>query len=78
MRRSSNTSSMRPVVLRRRTTSRRGTSLVVTERDRLRNLSQEWRYADHVASSAAAVALINPLSDLDERETFSSTWATRR
>ena len=45
--------------------------VVVTERDRLRNLAKVWAYAGHVASSAATVALIVPVStDPDERETF--------
>lgn len=45
--------------------------VVVTERDRLRDLSKVWRYAEHVASSAATVALVAPASsDADERETF--------
>ena len=45
--------------------------VVVTERDRLRNLAKVWANAGHVASSAATVALIAPVStDPDERETF--------
>lgn len=45
--------------------------VVVTEQDRLRDLSKVWRYAEHVAGSAATVALVAPASsDPDERETF--------
>ncbi len=45
--------------------------VVVTERERLRDLSQVWRYAQHVAGSAATVALVAPASsDPEERETF--------
>jgi nitroreductase len=45
--------------------------VVVTDPDRLRDLAEVWRYAQHVATSAATVALIAPTSeDLDERETF--------
>ena len=45
--------------------------VAVTERDRLELLSQVWRYAGHVAGSAATVALLAPAStDRDERETF--------
>jgi nitroreductase len=45
--------------------------VVVTERERLRELSSIWRYAAHVATSAATVALIVPVSeDRDERDTF--------
>ena len=45
--------------------------VVVTDRDRLRELSKVWRYAEHVASSAATVALVAPASsDPDERETI--------
>ena len=45
--------------------------VVVTDRDRLRDLSKVWRYAEHVASSAATVALVAPASsDPDERETI--------
>ncbi len=45
--------------------------VVVTDRDRLRELSGVWRYAAHVAASAATIALVMPASDdRDERETF--------
>jgi nitroreductase len=45
--------------------------VVVTDRERLRELSSIWRYAAHVATSAATVALIVPASDdRDERDTF--------
>jgi nitroreductase len=45
--------------------------IVVTDRDRLRELSRSWRYAAHVADSAATIALVVPASeDRDERDTF--------
>lgn len=45
--------------------------VVVTDRDRLRELSKVWRYAEHVATSAATIALVAPASAAaDERETF--------
>ena len=45
--------------------------VVVTDRERLRELSSIWRYAAHVATSAATVALVAPVSeDRDERDTF--------
>ena len=45
--------------------------VVVTERDRLRELAKAWRYAAHVAVSAATIALVVPASeDGDERDTF--------
>ncbi len=45
--------------------------VVVTDRERLRDLSKVWRWARHVASSAATIALIMPASsNADERETF--------
>jgi nitroreductase len=45
--------------------------VVVTDRERLQDLSKVWRYAEHVATSAATVALVAPASaDPDERETF--------
>jgi nitroreductase len=45
--------------------------VVVTDRERLRELSSIWRYAAHVATSAATVALVTPVSeDRDERDTF--------
>jgi len=44
--------------------------VVVTEPDRLRDLAEVWRYAAHVATSAATIALVAPAStDPDERET---------
>lgn len=43
--------------------------VVVTDRERLRELSNIWRYAAHVATSAATV--VTPVSeDRDERDTF--------
>jgi nitroreductase len=45
--------------------------VVVTDRERLRELSSIWRYAAHVATSAGTVALVTPVSeDRDERDTF--------
>ena len=45
--------------------------VVVTERDRLRELAKAWRYAAHVAGSAATIVLVVPVSDdRDERDTF--------
>jgi len=45
--------------------------VAVTDRERLRELSSIWRYAAHVGTSAAAVALIVPVSDdRDERDTY--------
>lgn len=45
--------------------------VVVTDRERLRELSKVWRNAGHVAGSAATVALVAPTSsDPDERETY--------
>lgn len=45
--------------------------VVVTDRERLRELSSIWRYAAHVATSAATVALVIPVSEhRDERDTF--------
>jgi len=45
--------------------------VAVTERERLRELAGVWRYAAHVATSAATIALVMPASDdRDERETF--------
>jgi nitroreductase len=45
--------------------------VVVTERERLRDLARTWRYAAHVGTSAATIALCMPTSgDRDERETF--------
>jgi len=45
--------------------------VLVTDRDRLRKLSSIWRYAAHVATSAATIALVTPVSDdRDERDTF--------
>lgn len=43
--------------------------ILVTERERLRELSRVWRYAEHVASSAATIALVLPTTaDRDERD----------
>lgn len=45
--------------------------VVVTERERLRELAQVWRWATHVATSAATIALVMPSSEnRDQRETF--------
>jgi nitroreductase len=45
--------------------------VVVTQRPALESLSHVWRYASHVASSAATIALVMPASaDADERETY--------
>ncbi len=45
--------------------------VVVTDRERLRELSKVWIYAEHVASSAATIALVAPLTDdADTRETY--------
>jgi nitroreductase len=37
--------------------------VVITDRERLRQLSRVWRGAQHVANSAATIALIAPLAD---------------
>lgn len=45
--------------------------VLVTERDRLRELAKVWRWADHVGTSAATVALVIPASgDPEARETL--------
>lgn len=45
--------------------------VLVTERDRLRELAKVWRWADHVGTSAATVALVMPASgDPEARETL--------
>jgi nitroreductase len=45
--------------------------VVVTSREALVDLSRVWRYADHVASSAATIALIAPAASATEhRETI--------
>lgn len=45
--------------------------VVVTDRDRLRELSGAWRYAGHVATSAATIVLVIPASEgRDERDTL--------
>lgn len=45
--------------------------VLVTERDRLRELAGVWRFAAHVATSATTIALVMPVSDdRDERDTF--------
>lgn len=45
--------------------------VVVTDRDRLHELARAWRYATHVASSAATIVLVVPSSDEgDERDTL--------
>jgi nitroreductase len=43
--------------------------VVCTEREALRKLSETWRYAGHVAGSAATVALVAPVvTDPDTRD----------
>ena len=45
--------------------------VAVTGRENLMRLSRVWRYAEHVASSAATIGLIAPATrDPDERETI--------
>ena len=45
--------------------------VVVSDRERLNELSKIWRYAAHVEGSAATVALAVPVSeDRDERDTY--------
>jgi nitroreductase len=45
--------------------------VVVTDRDRLSELSSMWRYAAHVADSAATIALVMPnTDDREERDTL--------
>jgi nitroreductase len=45
--------------------------VLVTERDRLRELAEVWRWADHVGTSAATIALVMPASgDAEARETL--------
>jgi nitroreductase len=45
--------------------------VVVTDRDRLRELSRMWHYAAHVADSAATIALVMPnTDDREERDTL--------
>jgi nitroreductase len=45
--------------------------VVATDPPALESLSRVWRYASHVASSAATIALVMPASsDPDERETY--------
>jgi nitroreductase len=45
--------------------------VVVTDHDRLQELARTWRYAAHVANSAATIALVVPSSeDRDERDTL--------
>ena len=45
--------------------------VVVTDRDRLRELARTWRYAAHVGASAATIVLVVPTSeDRDERDTL--------
>ena len=45
--------------------------VVVTDRDRLRRLSGAWRYARHLADSAATIVLVMPaVEDRDERDTY--------
>src|ERR687898_1481853 len=40
--------------------------VVVTDRERLRQLADIWKYASHVAYSAATVALVMPLTEPGE------------
>jgi nitroreductase len=45
--------------------------VVVTDRERLRALAGVWRYAGHIARSAATVVIVIPASeDPDTRETY--------
>jgi nitroreductase len=45
--------------------------VVVTDRERLRELAGVWRWARHVSESAATIALVIPASDdRDERDTL--------
>ena len=45
--------------------------IVVTERDRLRQMADLWRYGSHIGGAAAAIAFLSPASsDPDARETF--------
>ena len=45
--------------------------VLVTERERLRELAETWRWARHVGTSAATIALVMPASeDRDERDTL--------
>jgi nitroreductase len=45
--------------------------VVVTERDRLRDLAKVWNWAAHVGTSAATIALVMPASKVpEERETY--------
>jgi nitroreductase len=45
--------------------------VVCTDREQLRELAGVWRFAAHVADSAATIALVMPASDdRDERDTY--------
>jgi nitroreductase len=45
--------------------------VVVTDKDRLRDLSSIWRYAAHVATSAATIAIVIPVTnDREERDEY--------
>ena len=45
--------------------------VLVTDRGRLRELARTWRYARHVATSAATIVLVIPASESgDERDTL--------
>jgi nitroreductase len=45
--------------------------VVVTDRERLRELSKAWNWADHVAGSAATIALVMPRADdAEDREIY--------
>jgi nitroreductase len=45
--------------------------IVVTERERLRQMADLWRWGSHIGGAAAAIAFLSPASnDPDARETF--------
>jgi nitroreductase len=45
--------------------------VLVTDRDRLRELAEVWKYGSHIAGSAATIALVMPATeDPEERETY--------
>jgi nitroreductase len=47
------------------------TFIVVTDREALRELASVWRYAEHVAGSAATIALVAPVTDdAETREVY--------
>ena len=51
--------------------------VVVTDRERLRELAKTWRWAAHVGTSAATIALVMPASDDATSATRSSTTSAR-